>query len=233
MKLLMVAAEPREFSGVLKNAHQSTAVRLSGAHWARSVKLSANEVLLVTNGAGRWRAAAAVDSAVAFGFKPRAIASIGFCGALAPELTVADVVVVDRLAEGAKTYQTVPVSGAGQFVRGGLITVDHVARTAEEKRVLSATGAKVVDMEAAGVAERAQGMAVPFLGVKAVTDLAGETLENDFQQTLRPDGHFDTIGILESGFQKPLTRIPEMVRLMWRCARAARALGVFFADCQF
>jgi nucleoside phosphorylase len=229
----MVAAEPREFGGVLKNARQASAVRLSGAHWARSVKMGANEMLLVTNGAGRKRAAEAVDSAVASGFEPRAIASIGFCGALAPELMAADVVVADRLAEGAETYQTVPVSGGGRFVRGGLITLDHVARTAEEKRVLSATGAKVVDMEAAGVAERAQGMALPFLGVKAVTDLAGETLENDFQTTLRPDGHFDTIGILESGLRKPLTRIPEMVRLMWRCARASRALGVFFADCRF
>ena len=68
---------------------------------------------------------------------------------------------------------------------------------------MGANGAMVVDMEAAGVAERAHGMGVPFVGVKAVTDLAGETLENDFQRVLRPDGHFDTIGILESGLRKP------------------------------
>ncbi|MGP8244858.1 MAG: hypothetical protein ACLQVN_10120 [Bryobacteraceae bacterium] len=233
MKLLMVAAEPREFSGVLRRAREASAVRLGGVHWARSAKLGANQVLLVTNGAGRRRAAAAVDSAVEIGFEPRAIASVGFCGALAPELGVADVVVADRAAEGAEAYPAAPVSGGGRFVRGGLITVDHVVRTAGEKRVLGATGAKVVDMEAAGVAERAQGMGVPFLGVKAVTDLAGETLENDFQRTLRPDGHLDTIEILRFGLRKPLTRIPELVRLGWRCARAARALGVFFVDCRF
>ena len=146
---------------------------------------------------------------------------------------MADVVVADQAAGGAETYRTAPVSGGGRFLRGGLITVDHVARTAEEKRVLGANGAKVVDMEAAGVAERARGMGVPFVGIKAVTDLAGETMENDFQRVLRPDGHFDTIGILESGLRKPLTRIPELVRLGWRCARASRALGVFFADCRF
>lgn len=232
MKLLMVAAEPRELSGVLARARETRAVRL-GAHWARSAKLVGNEVLLVTNGAGMRRAAAAVDAAASIGFEPQAIASVGFCGALAPELGVADVVVADQAAGGAETYRTAPVSGGGRFLRGGLITVDHVARTAEEKRVLGATGAKVVDMEAAGVAERARGMGVPFVGIKAVTDLAGETLENDFQQVLRPDGHFDTIGILESGLRKPLTRIPELVRLRWRCARASRALGVFFADCRF
>ena len=232
MKLLMVAAEPREFSGVLKRARETRAVGL-GAHWARSAKLGGNDVLLVTNGAGRRRAAAAVEAAVSVGFEPQTIASVGYCGALAPELGVADVVVADQAAGGAETYRTAPVSGGGRFLRGGLITVDHVARTAEEKRVLGANGAKVVDMEAAGVAERARGMGVPFVGIKAVTDLAGETMENDFQRVLRPDGHFDTIGILESGLRKPLTRIPELVRLRWRCARASRALGVFFADCRF
>ncbi len=232
MKLLMVAAEPREFSGVLKRARETRAVGL-GAHWARSAKLGGNDVLLVTNGAGRRRAAAAVEAAVSVGFEPQTIASVGYCGALAPELGVADVVVADQAAGGAETYRTAPVSGGGRFLRGGLITVDHVARTAEEKRVLGANGAKVVDMEAAGVAERARGLGVPFVGIKAVTDLAGETMENDFQRVLRPDGHFDTIGILESGLRKPLTRIPELVRLGWRCARASRALGVFFADCRF
>jgi adenosylhomocysteine nucleosidase len=232
MKLLMVAAEPREFSGVLRRARESRAVRL-GAHWARSAKLGANEVLLVTNGAGRRRAAAAVEAAVAVGFEPEAIASIGFCGALATELDVAEVVVATAVAEGTETYQTTPLCGNAHFATGGLTTVDHVVRTAEEKRVLGATGAKVVDMEAAGVAETARRRGVPLLAVKAVTDLAGETLENDFQRVLRPDGHFDTIGVLRLGLEKPLTRIPELVRLGWRCARAAHALGVFLADCRF
>ena len=163
MKLLMVAAEPREFSGVLKRARETRAVGL-GAHWARSAKLGGNDVLLVTNGAGRRRAAAAVEAAVSVGFEPQTIASVGYCGALAPELGVADVVVADQAAGGAETYRTAPVSGGGRFLRGGLITVDHVARTAEEKRVLGANGAKVVDMEAAGVAERARGMGRPVRG---------------------------------------------------------------------
>lgn len=232
MKLLLVAAEPREFRGVLERAREKRRLGL-GAQWARSAKLGGHEVLLVTNGAGRRRAALAVEAAVSAGFEPEAIASVGFCGALAPELEVADVVVADQVTGGAETYQSVLVSGGGRFERGNLITVDRVAQTTEEKRVLYATGAKVVDMEAAGVAQQAKSMSVPFVGIKAVTDLAGETLHNDFQRVLRPDGHFDTIGILVSALRKPLTRIPEVVRLGWRCARAARALGVFFADCRF
>jgi len=231
MKILMIAAEPREFNGVLKRAREARAIP-SAAHWARNAKLGAHQVLLVANGAGRRRAAAAVDAAVAIGFMPQAIASIGFCGALVPELDAADVVVADGVYEGARTYRAISVSGGGRFVTGGLVTADRVARTAEEKRVLGATGANVVDMEAAGVAQRAQDMGLPFLAVKSVTDLAGETLQNDFQRALRPDGHLDTMEILGSGLRRPMTRIPELFRLGVRCARAARALGVFFADCR-
>jgi nucleoside phosphorylase len=232
MNLLMVAAEPRELGGVLGQARQPRRVRLR-AHWARSANLGAYDLLLVSNGAGRARAAAAVDAAVAAGFGPRAVASVGFCGALAPELRVADVVVAEEAIGAEETYRSVPVFGAGRYLACGLITLDHVAQSAEEKRALRATGAKAVDMEAAGVAERARALGIPFFGVKAVTDLAEETLENDFQRALRPDGHFDTIGILGYGLRKPLTRIPELIRLKWRCARAAHALGVFFADCRF
>jgi nucleoside phosphorylase len=142
------------------------------------------------------------------------------------------VVVADPAVESGQEYRTVPASGGGRFVRGVLITVDHIVRTAEEKRALGATGAKVVDMEAGGVAERSQELAVPFLSVKAVTDLAWETLANDFQRALRPDGLLDTIEVLESGLRRPMTRIPELIRLWVRCARASRALGVFFADCR-
>ena len=50
-------------------------------------------------------------------------------------------------------------------------------------------------MEAAGVAERAAALGLPFYCIKAVTDLAGETMANDFNAALRSDGHFDTMKV--------------------------------------
>ncbi len=88
-------------------------------------------------------------------------------------------------------------------------------------------------MEAAAVAERALARGIPFYCVKAVSDLADETLANDLNAAMRPDGHFDTIKVLGSTLRHPLVRVPELLRLRRRSARAAICLGDFFADCRF
>jgi hypothetical protein len=116
---------------------------------------------------------------------------------------------------------------------GVVLTIDHVAQSAAEKRSLRQTGSIAVDMEAAAVAERSGALGLPFFCIKAVTDLAGEDMANDLNAAMRPDGHFDTIKILGSIFCRPLVRLPELLRLRRRSARAARALGDFFADCRF
>ncbi len=116
---------------------------------------------------------------------------------------------------------------------GVVCSIDHVAQTAEEKRQLRASNAAVVEMEAAGVARRAATRGIPFYCVKVVTDLAGEDMANDFNRAFRPDGHFATMKILQGALRQPLVRVPELIRLRNRCARAARALGDFFADCRF
>jgi hypothetical protein len=88
-------------------------------------------------------------------------------------------------------------------------------------------------MEAAGVAARARQRGLPFYCVRGVTDLADETLQNDYNKALRPDGHFDTISILASALRNPVVRLPELVRLRRRCLLASHALGSFLADCKF
>ena len=47
----MVAAERREFSGILAHAQRTSRAALK-VHWARSAWLSGHEMLLVANGAG-------------------------------------------------------------------------------------------------------------------------------------------------------------------------------------
>jgi hypothetical protein len=88
-------------------------------------------------------------------------------------------------------------------------------------------------MEAAGVAQRAQSLGLPFFCIKSVTDLAGETMANDFNAVLRSDGHFDTIKLLASSLRDPWVRLPELFRLRSRGLLAARSLGDFIADCRF
>ena len=80
MRILFVAADRMEFAGMLRRAADVRRASCRSISRARA-RLAAHEVLLVANGAGWKRAAAAVDAACD-GFAPDAIVSTGFCGAL-------------------------------------------------------------------------------------------------------------------------------------------------------
>jgi adenosylhomocysteine nucleosidase len=216
MKLLLVASDPMELSNLRPRAS------LPGDH----------QFLLTSNGVGAARAAAAVDAALV-DFHPDAIASIGFCGALDPELAVADIVVGATIFAGDRAFAAqLPVSAAPHRV-GTICSLDHVASTAGEKSELHKTGAIAVEMEAAGVVQRAQALGLPFFCIKTVTDLAGETMANNFNAVLRSDGRFDTINLLASTLRQPRVRLPELLRLRKRCLLAAQSLGEFIAGCRF
>jgi nucleoside phosphorylase len=231
MRLLLVASHRREFDGMVAHAEETRPASYP-VEWSRSGWLSGNEVVMASNGVGAKRAGAAVD-AIAAKFRPEAVISTGFCGALDLAFNVGDVVVGTSVAGAEMEYPAWPVTGAAPFHTGVIRSVDHVVQTAEEKTRLSLKGACAVDMEAAGVAARANALDLSFCCVKTVTDLADETLANDFNRALRPDGHFDTIVILRGTLRRPTARLPELIRLRKRCALAARTLGDFFADCRF
>jgi adenosylhomocysteine nucleosidase len=220
-----------EFPGILQHATDAKSTNVP-VDWSRSARLGNHELVLAANGAGAQRAASAVEAAMQR-FPADAIVSTGFCGALAPELEIADVVVGTAISAGSRTFPALHPASRRQHRMGVVCSIDHVAQTAEEKRRLRAGGSSVVEMEAGGVAERAAARGVPFYCVRVVTDLAGEDMANNFNRALRPDGHFATMNILIGALRHPLVRLPELLRLRNRCVRAARVLGDFIADCRF
>ncbi len=230
-RILMVAADAMEFPGILRHASAAAPAKL-GIDWSRFARLGNHELLLVANGMGAQRAAAAVDAGLQ-GFDAEAIVSTGFCGALEPDLEIADVIVGTAVSAGSHTFLALCPASERRHRLGVVCSIDRVAQTAEEKRRLRAGGASAVEMEAGGVAERARARGVPFYCVRVVTDLADEDMANNFNQALRPDGHFATINILRGALRNPLVRLPELLRLRKRCVRAASALGDFIADCRF
>jgi adenosylhomocysteine nucleosidase len=230
MRILFVASAPMEYSGIL-NVTKARQLPPDVRHWAQSGTLCGHDVLLSANGAGWTRASAAVDAACA-AFEPDAVVSTGFCGALDPGLAIGSVV-VGTCVRGGTAFACQPVSSGAPHARGVVISVDHVVQTAAEKQALRARGGSVVEMEAAGVASRAQALGLPFYCVRAITDVAGEDLANDFNQALREDGQFDTMRIFRHSLSHPVARIPELFRLRGNCKRAAQTLGDFFADSRF
>jgi adenosylhomocysteine nucleosidase len=246
VKLLVVASDKREFRGILEHAKLKPALAGGSAcptgwtgastcqplDWTRRAKLGEYDLLLVANGAGPARAAAAVDGTVE-SFAPDAIVSTGFCGALDEKLDIAAVVVGTAVTGAIGRFGAQAPAASRKHHLGVVVTIDHVAQTAAEKRSLRQSGSIAVDMEAAAVAERAAALGLPFFCIKSVTDLAGEDMANDLNAAMRSDGHFDTMKVLGSIFCRPLVRLPELLRLRGRAVRAAYALGEFFADCRF
>jgi adenosylhomocysteine nucleosidase len=231
MRILVVAADKSEFSGILARAGVVRRVALP-VRWARSTTVPGHQVLLVANGVGAAWAGAGVDRALET-FPAEAVMSTGICGALRPELATGDVVVADFVTAGERRFAALPVSGSGRSKTGTVYSAGHVVCSAEEKARLASAGASVVEMEAAGVAGRTIAHGLPFYCVKAVSDLAGESLVNDFNKALRKDGQFDTIVLLRGTLRQPLVRIRELLRLRQLCVRAASSLGDFFADLRF
>jgi adenosylhomocysteine nucleosidase len=231
MMPLLAAAEPREFGGVLARARSVRPASLQ-VNWVRFVSFGAGELLLVANGAGRARAAAAV-AAACDAFPVTSVVSTGFCGALVPEIGLSEVVVASAVITGQERYEVDFRPGEARLRDCVVYSSARIAGCAAEKRGLRDLGAHVVEMEAAGVAEQAHRRGLPFACVRVVTDLADEDMRNDFNAALRPDGQFDTIRLLRGTLRDPWRRVRELVRLRNRCACAAIALGDFVGNCRF
>ncbi|HXI40749.1 MAG TPA: hypothetical protein VNH83_12255 [Bryobacteraceae bacterium] len=230
-RLLLIAAEPREFSGLMQFCRNVKPLAWP-VYWARSADLNGRKVLLVANGAGRRRAGQAVDVASSMD-KMDSICNMGFCGALESGMEIGDIFVAERVQTGDAEYAAMQPESMRSYHSGVLASIDRVAQTAEEKCTLRAGGASAVEMEAAGVAGKAADLSLPFYCVRSVTDLADESFGLDFNAALRPDGRFDTMRLIAASCRRPLSLLPELLRLGMRCRTASRTLGEFVADCRF
>jgi len=216
---LMVAAEAREFEGILKRSDDIRALPWQGAAFSREAAWKNSRWFLIANGPGP----RLVERALEQKHDVDRILSIGFCGALDPALRIGDIVISGE----------VPTVLGASFVQGDVISVDRVAFTAREKCDLRrATGAAVVEMESAAVAQKAREWDVPFGCVRVVSDIAGEDLPLDFNRYRDADGRFERSRIALAALGRPFTVLPRLVRLDRDCRRAAERLGEFLANCE-
>ena len=227
--LAFVAAEAREFAGLLRHAE-----RVEKLDWpldfARKIWLSGRAVVLVANGPGPKLAAQAVEVA-----KEReeltGLVSTGFCGALDPALRVGDIYIAACILPSAACQQPLAPS-RGSVKRGVLLSTDRVASTAAEKSELRKSGADAVEMEAAGVAQKAIKYKLPFYCVRVVSDGAHDDLALDFNRMRDSAGRFSRSKILAAALLKP-SAFPKLMTLNKRSKAAAQALGDFLAGTRF
>ncbi len=105
--------------------------------------------------------------------------------------------------------------------RGDFISLDRIVWRAAEKTALAQrTHAAGLDMESAALANEARSAGVPFLIVRAVSDLVMEELPLDFNLFLRPTGWLKGLGALLAHPSSVLG----LARLRRQSARAAESL---------
>jgi adenosylhomocysteine nucleosidase len=204
---LVVAAERREFSGILKRFGKTGKLDWP-AEFAREAMWNGDRWWLIANGPGR----RLVERTLEKKTEVSGLISMGFCGALDPALRVGD-----RITNIDEIYST-----------------DHVVVTAAEKRALrNKTGAAAVDMESAAVAAKASEWGVPFHCVRAVSDIASDDLPLDFNLYRDSEGRFGRTRIALAALARPFSAVPGLLRLDHNCRLAAEALGDFFANSRF
>jgi adenosylhomocysteine nucleosidase len=229
--VLFVAAEAREFSGLIR--HCAGVERMAWPlDFARRGVLKGRQVVMVANGAGPRLAAEAVEVAQA-----KTVASVvvstGYCGALDPEYHVGDIVVADQIVAEDEVFAVYFPTSVRPHRIGTVLSMDRVAGTPEEKRRLRAAGPVAVEMESAGVARRVRQWKVPICCIRVVTDTSEQGFSLDLNACRLPDGRFSAVRIVVSALRRPFVGIPELLRLQRTSQSASRALGDFLADCSF
>lgn len=228
--VLAVAAEPREFHGLMKQAGHATSLPWA-VSFAREALMPSGRWILLANGPGPEMASAAIREALRH-ITPRAIVSTGYCGGLDPVLQTADLFIATEVLDsitGRRFPACVPHAPAA-LARGLLISVDRVAITRGQKQALSGTGASAVDMEAAAVAAAAEGIGCAFYCIRGVSDSAHESLPLDFNHFRDENGRFNHARIAAEAILHPVL-IPGLVRLARSARQASSKLGEFLADC--
>jgi len=164
-KIAIVAALEREVGGLTKNWS-----RAERQYDGRSfVFFERDAMVLVCGGIGLEAARRAAEAVISL-YHPARLYSVGFAGALVPELRVGDLmaasVVIDA-RDGSRVFV------AGINSQKALVTYMSVAGAQQKTNLAHAFGAKAVDMEAAAVAAAAVAHGIPFCATKVISDELG------------------------------------------------------------
>lgn len=199
--LAMVAAMKEETSGLKRHmVIEDAAIRQGYRVWRGRYK--GKEALLVQTGMGREGAERATRFILEH-YPVSVLVSFGFAGALTGKLNIGDVVLCSTIycGDGPSSLPClsdaglisrslrVPVSPAKRRQGGGVTVIRPVSEPVAKQRLGETFRADVVDMESYWVARLASERRVPFLAVRAVSDVVEHKLP-PFYRMLNPDGRW-------------------------------------------
>jgi adenosylhomocysteine nucleosidase len=211
-KVAIVAALEREVRPLVKDWDVSTR-----EHDGRRFHFFEKDgVVLVCGGIGSAAARRAAEAVIAL-FSPDIVYSVGFAGALDPQLKVGDVMRPRRVFNASDGSSVSLNEGDGVLVSFG-----SVASPEQKRKLHHSFGAEAVDMEAAAVLRAADAHGIGFSAIKAISDEA----DFDFPDTERfvdSEGRFSEIKFAIFAAIRPWLWA-RVFRLARNSRRAARSL---------
>jgi adenosylhomocysteine nucleosidase len=201
--IAILGAIKEEISGIKQAMNISDHMRL-GKTSAWPGKWGKQNIVLVRSGVGRQRAEDATLQVIDR-FHPSTLVSIGYAGAVQPELNVGDLVIADTIIEENKKgkyspdsdwlnrAKDVPCLEGFKAVVGGLLTVDNVIHNSLSKQKLGKNySVQAVEMETSAIAKVAEENDVPLLSLRVISDRLDQELL-DSSSFLGSDGEISTL----------------------------------------
>lgn len=219
------------------NEFREAGVRFSVGH------LNKRTIVLVQTGIG-WDRAVSAAQIAADRFPLKLYVSTGFAAALQATIRVGDLVIGQKVfsfpsldrkvytCDGAFTQsaRAVVKSFPVAAFSGSLITVRKIVSHVDEKKAIAREcHAIALDMETAAVATVAEQRRIPFMVVRAVTDVLEENLGVDVNLFLTEDGAVRWLQGLRYFLSHPAA-LRHLDRLRRQANLAAGSLGLFFRE---
>ena len=188
----------------------------SATHRFRKGIIAGRPVAWCIAGIGEDAAASAVRLLIA-GHRPGMVVTAGFAGGLDPTLPRGHVVrpVASVTESGGESSPLSGIGGASVDGHPGvtIVTVPHVAATAEAKRLLAASsGAAVVDMETRAVATAAREAGLPCASIRVISDSADQDLPREITALAAPQSAARRLGTALAA----VVRRPAAAGDLWR-----------------
>ena len=184
MRIAIIAAMEREVAPLIRG-WRLREIEHDGRRYRLFENGAAEDggVVVICGGMGAEAARRATEAVIQV-VRPVRVLSVGFAGALDPNMKVADVLeprVIVNAADGVRTD-----TGSGQRT---LVSYAAVAGREQKQRLAKAYAAAAADMEAAAVAQGAQARGVEFAALKAISDTADFSLP-PMERFISSDGRF-------------------------------------------
>lgn len=236
MEIAIITAMPEEFRAAEACLGTGKAMRL-GRLRAKKFQLRMHDVLLVESGMGFDNAARAAGTIISEA-APDLLISAGFCGGIAAELRVGDVVVAKKMVVVSENgIEDLPVetpaaglnlvarqAAGGERIFGGTFAGTAVITSKTKlSGLLSGYPCPVAEMESAAIALIAAENRIPLIAIRSVSDPADEELGFSLDEFCDSSLRIRPGRVLLTILRKPRI-IPQLVRLAGNSRVAARSL---------